>query len=65
MQKVRYNLFDFNSIIHVDFTRYFTDAIVSFSPFLRSTSSLLIVNSYLGLEGDSPIFKQSNMFCFT
>jgi len=37
----------------------------SFSSFLRSTSTLLVVNSYLGLEGGPPIFKQGGMSYFT
>ena len=35
--------------------------LTSFSSFLRSTSSLSVVNSYLGLDGGSPIFKQGGM----
>ncbi len=32
-----------------------------FSPFLHSTCSLSVSYAYVGLEGGSPIFKQSNV----
>jgi len=60
MQKARY-YFIIKALteLHIQILgSIFTKYLSSLSSFLRSTSSLSIVNSYLGLEGGPPIFKQ-------